>query len=88
MMQGVEAPLHRSMVQPIYLMGVPRNIFWLEVFGGILCGLFFKSFFVVAYWYLYICFLHILVRKIHFFCRCSGTARDIAVITTDKELYN
>ena len=48
MMHGVEAPMHRSMVQPIYLMGVPRNMFWLEVFGGILCGLLFKSILVVA----------------------------------------
>lgn len=48
MMNGLEAPMHRSMVQPIYLMGVPRSIFWVEVFSGILCGLFFKSFFVVA----------------------------------------
>ena len=48
MMHGVEAPMHRSMVQPIYLMGVPRNMFWLVVFGGILCGLLFKSILVVA----------------------------------------
>lgn len=48
MMEGVEAQMHRSMVQPIYLMGVPRNVFWLELFGGILCGLLFRSFLVVA----------------------------------------
>ncbi len=60
MMNGVEAPMHRAMVQPIYLMGVPRSVFWLEVFAGIMCGLLFKSFLVVAILFL----VHLLFRHL------------------------
>lgn len=44
---GYYAPIHRSLVQPIYWMGVPRSLLLAEVFLSILCGAVFKTFFVV-----------------------------------------
>lgn len=46
-LEGYAAPLHRSLVLPIYWMGVPRNLLLAEVFAAILGGALFKTFFIV-----------------------------------------
>jgi type IV secretory pathway TrbD component len=43
-----EIPIHRSLVQPQYWMGVPRNILILEVVLAILGGVIFKTFSVLV----------------------------------------
>ena len=43
---GYIIPVHRSLIQPLYWMGVPRNVLLIEIFGTILGGVIFKSFFV------------------------------------------
>lgn len=45
---GFEIPVHRSLVKPMFWMGVPRNIFLSNVFLGILGGIIFKTFLVVV----------------------------------------
>lgn len=44
--EGYIIPIHRSLIQPLYWMGVPRNVLLIEIFGTILGGVIFKSFFV------------------------------------------
>lgn len=34
--EGYEIPIHRSLVQPLYWMGVPRNLFISEILLGVL----------------------------------------------------
>ena len=41
-----EIPVHRSLVKPLYWMGVPRAVLILEILFGILCGVIFKTFLV------------------------------------------
>ena len=43
---GYSAPLHRSLTQPLYWMGVPRNLLLLEFFTGIIGGILLKTFLV------------------------------------------
>ena len=40
---GYAVPLHRSLTQPIFWGGVPRNLLLLEVLVGIIGGIFFKT---------------------------------------------
>lgn len=46
--KGYVIPFHRSLTQPLYWMGVPRNILLLEIFGTILGGVFLKTFMVLV----------------------------------------
>lgn len=46
--EGFEVPVHRSLVKPMFWMGVPRNLFLTNVFIGIFGGIIFKTFLVVA----------------------------------------
>lgn len=41
-----EVPVHRSLVKPLYWMGVPRSVLILEILAGILGGVIFKTFLV------------------------------------------
>ena len=41
-----EIPVHRSLVKPLYWMGVPRSVLILEILVGILGGVIFKTFMV------------------------------------------
>lgn len=59
--EGYIVPIHRSLTQEIYWAGVPRNILLLEVFGGILGGVIFKSFSVI-----------VVMVILHFVCRYFG----------------
>lgn len=43
---GYRAPLHRSLTQPLYWMGVPRNLLLIEFFVGIIGGILLKTFLV------------------------------------------
>ena len=45
--EGYEIPIHRSLVQPLYWMGVPRNLFISEILLGVLGGIFFKTWTVI-----------------------------------------
>lgn len=56
--QGYEVPIHRALTQPIYWMGVPRGLLFLEVIGALLGGLIFKTFMVVVIAF----FAHMLFR--------------------------
>lgn len=42
-----EIPVHRSLTQPNYWMGVPRGVLLLEFIGLILGGILFKTFIVI-----------------------------------------
>lgn len=44
--EGYVIPFHRSLTQPLYWMGVPRSVLLIEIFGGILGGVIFKTFIV------------------------------------------
>lgn len=44
--EGYAVPLHRSLTQPIFWGGVPRNLLLLEVLVGIIGGIFFKTFLI------------------------------------------
>lgn len=46
MPEGYIVPIHRSLIQPLYWMGVPRSVLLMEIFGTILGGVIFKSFIV------------------------------------------
>lgn len=61
MPKGYFVPFHRSLFQPLYWMGVPRNFLLFEVFGTILGGVFFKTFLVL-----------IVALIAHFICRFLG----------------
>ncbi|MBQ3365581.1 MAG: VirB3 family type IV secretion system protein [Acidaminococcaceae bacterium] len=54
-------PVHRSLTQPNYWMGVPRGILLLEFLGLILGGIIFKTFIVIP-----------VVIGIHFLFRYFG----------------
>ena len=41
--EGYEIPIHRSLVQPLFWMGVPRNLFLSNIFFVIFGGIFFKT---------------------------------------------
>ena len=41
-----ELPVHRSLIKPLYWMGVPRGLLILEAMLGILGGVIFKTFLV------------------------------------------
>lgn len=56
-----ELPVHRSLTQPDYWMGVPRGILLLEFIGLILGGVLFKTFTVIP-----------VVVAIHFLFRYFG----------------
>lgn len=58
---GYVVPVHRSLTQKIYWGGVPRNVLLCEFFGGVIGGIIFKSFLMVA-----------LFVIIHFICRYFG----------------
>lgn len=45
---GYMAPLHRSLTQPIYWMGVPRNLLLMEAFVAVFGGIILKTFTVPA----------------------------------------
>lgn len=45
--EGYEVPIHRALVQPLYWMGVPRNIFIGEIVFAVIGGLIFKTFTVI-----------------------------------------
>lgn len=45
--EGYEIPIHRSLVQPLFWMGVPRNLFLLEFFGAVFGGIFLKTWTVI-----------------------------------------
>ena len=47
MPEGYEIPIHRSLVAPLYWMGVPRNLFIAEIFLAIPGGGIFKTFSVM-----------------------------------------
>lgn len=53
-MNSYEVYIHRSLTLPIFWMGVPRNVLLLEVLGGVLCGVIFKTFIVIPI----ICIIH------------------------------
>lgn len=59
--EGYEVPIHRSMVAPLFWMGVPRNLFLGNVFLAILCGAIFKTLIIVP-----------LAIAIHFLCKYLG----------------
>ena len=61
-LQGYEVPIHRALTQPIYWMGVPRGLLFLEFIGALLGGLIFKTFMVVA-----------IAFFAHMLCRYLGT---------------
>lgn len=44
--EGYVIPVHRSLTQPLYWMGVPRNVLLCEIFGSIFAVLIFKTFIV------------------------------------------
>lgn len=44
--EGYVIPVHRSLTQPLYWMGVPRNVLLSEIFGSIFAVLIFKTFIV------------------------------------------
>lgn len=46
--EGYFIPFHRSLTQPLYWMGVPRNFLLCEIFGTILGGVFLKTFMVLV----------------------------------------
>lgn len=56
-----EVPVHRSLTQPNYWMGVPRGVLLLEFIGLILGGILFKTFVVIP-----------VVIGIHFLFRYFG----------------
>jgi type IV secretion system protein VirB3 len=56
-----ELPVHRSLTQPNYWMGVPRGILLLEFIGLILGGILFKTFVVIP-----------VVVAVHFLFRYLG----------------
>ena len=41
--EGYEIPIHRSLVIPLYWMGVPRNLFIAEILFAVLGGIFMKT---------------------------------------------
>ena len=41
--EGYEIPIHRSLVKPLYWMGVPRNLFIAEILFAVLGGIFMKT---------------------------------------------
>ena len=43
-----EIPVHRSLVKPLYWMGVPRSVLVIELLAAILGGVIFKTFLVVV----------------------------------------
>ena len=45
--EGYEIPIHRSLVAPLYWMGIPRNLFIGEIVFAVLGGLIFKTFTVI-----------------------------------------
>ena len=45
--EGYEIPIHRSLVQPLFWMGVPRNLFISNILIAILGGLFLKTWTVI-----------------------------------------
>lgn len=45
--EGFYVPIHKSLVQQLYWLGVPRNIFLGEFFFGIFGGIILQSFFIV-----------------------------------------
>lgn len=49
---GYVVPVHRSLTEELYWGGVPRNILIFEIFGGILGGVFFKTFSIVVLMFL------------------------------------
>ena len=56
-----ELPVHRSLTQPNYWMGVPRGILLLEFIGLIMGGVLFKTFVVIP-----------VVVAVHFLFRYFG----------------
>ena len=44
--EGFVIPVHRALTQPLYWMGVPRNVLLVEIFGSIFAVLIFKTFLV------------------------------------------
>lgn len=56
--EGYIIPIHRSLVKPLLWMGVPRNLFILNLMLAIIGGLYVRSFLIV-----FICI------GIHFVCR-------------------
>lgn len=42
--EGFAIPIHRSLVQPLFWMGVPRNLFLTNVFAGVFIGIFLKAY--------------------------------------------
>lgn len=56
-----ELPVHRSLVKPMYWMGVPRGILIIELMLAVLGGILFKTFLVV-----------VLVAIMHFIMRYFG----------------
>ena len=43
LLEGYEIPIHRSLVKPLYWMGVPRNLFITEILFAVLGGIFMKT---------------------------------------------
>ena len=58
---GYEVPLHRSLTQPLFWGGVPRNVLLAEVLAGVVGGIFFKTLIVPG---IAVC--------VHFICRYLG----------------
>ena len=40
-------PVHRSLIRPVYWMGVPRELLVVEFFFTVLGGIFFKTFLII-----------------------------------------
>ena len=56
--EGFVIPVHRALTQPLYWMGVPRNVLLVEIFGSIFAVLIFKTFLVPL---IAVC-IHIILR--------------------------
>lgn len=56
-----ELPVHRSLVKPMYWMGVPRTALVLEIMAGLLGGVVLKTFLVP-----------VVIVCVHFFFRYLG----------------
>ena len=53
-------PVHRSLIKPVYWMGVPRQLLVLEFFLVVLGGIFFKTFLIIPV----IAGVHVLFRAL------------------------
>jgi type IV secretory pathway TrbD component len=60
--QGYGIPIHRSLVKPLFWLGVPRNLLLSEFFAGLVGGLLFKTFTIP-----------VLMLVVHLICKYLAT---------------